>query len=206
MQTSWCSRGPRRGISHYDSFFVEPGPLPPHERTWRHPSELGPTSNDVDMTSSFGPHAKLLVAATGALAVMLIAAIVVTATPSRSEAPTALSATTTPVVAFSATSLARVETPRHTIATEQALLMISMSAIPNEIASAPKLSLDSPAVASHLPKSSESVIVQTDDVTYHCTWADVELLEMPDGTMVVDGDGDLVAHVDEGEVIALVED
>jgi hypothetical protein len=43
-------------------------------------------------------------------------------------------------------------------------------------------------------------------VTYHCTWADVGLLEMPDGTMVVDGDGDLVAHVDEGEVIALVED
>ena len=48
--------------------------------------------------------------------------------------------------------------------------------------------------------------MQTEDVTYHCTWADVELLEMPDGTMVVDDHGDLVAHVDEGQVIALVDD
>ncbi len=43
-------------------------------------------------------------------------------------------------------------------------------------------------------------------MTYHCTWADVELLEMPDGTMVADDHGDLVAHVDEGQVVALVED
>ena len=81
-----------------------------------------------------------------------------------------------------------------------------MSAIPNEIASTPQLSIGLAAVADRLPKSSEAVTVQTEDVTYHCTWADVELLEMPDGTMVVDDHGDLVAHVDEGEVIALVED
>jgi hypothetical protein len=157
------------------------------------------------MTSSFGPHTKMLAAASGALALMLIVAIVVTATPSASNAPTALSATTNPVVAFAATSLDRSESTRHTIAPAQALVMISMSAIPNEIASAPQLSIELPAVAARLPKASETVMIQTADVTYRCTWGDVELLEMPDGTMVADDRGALVAHVDEGEVVALVD-
>jgi hypothetical protein len=200
------ARGPHVHDEQYHSTFVEPGPLPPHERTWRHPSELGPTSGDVDATTSFGPHTKMLAAASGVLAFMLVVAIVVTATPDRSDAPTALSATTTPVVAFSSSTLRPAETPRHTIAPAQALLLVSLTAIPNEIASAPQLSQQLPAVADRLPKSSEAVMVQTADVTYHCTWADVALLEMPDGTMVVDGHGDLVAQVDEGEVVALVED
>lgn len=138
---------------------------------------------------------------------MLIVAIVVTATPNSSNAPTALSATTNPVIAFAANSLDRSESTRHTIAPAQALLMINMSAIPNEIASAPQLSIELPApVAARLPKASETVMIQTADVTYRCTWADVKLLEMPDGTMVADDRGALVAHVDEGEVVALVED
>ena len=39
----------------------------------------------------------MLAAASGALAIMMIVAIVVTVTPSQSEAPMALSATTTPI-------------------------------------------------------------------------------------------------------------
>jgi hypothetical protein len=185
---------------------VEPGPLPPHERAWRHPSELGPTSHDVDAASSLGPHAKMLAAASGALAVMLIVAIVVTATPSPSSAPTALSATTNPAVAFVASSVDKPAATRHTIAPAQALLMVSMSPVPNEIASAPELDVEGPTVAARLPKSSEAVMIQTSDVTYRCTWGDVEWLEMPDGTMVADDRGELVAHVDEGKIVALVED
>ena len=45
-------------------------------------------------------------------------------------------------------------------------------------------------------------MVQTDDVTYHCTWADVaEQLLAHDGAIVVDLDGALVAHVDDGELV-----
>ena len=61
-------------------------------------------------------------------------------------------------------------------------------------------------MADELPESSDDVMIQTADMTYHCTWGDVELLEMPDGTMVVDDQGELVAHVDDGEFIPLVEE
>ena len=153
------ARGPQPPAAQYDSTFVEPGPLPPHERTWRHPSELGPTFHDVDNSSAFGSHTKLLAAASGALAIMMIVAIVVTVTPSQSDAPLALSATTTRIVAFSATSLHQPPadeepTPRHTVAPAQALLLVSMSAIPNEIASTPQLSIELAAIADRLPKSS----------------------------------------------------
>jgi hypothetical protein len=187
---------------------VEPGPLPPHERTWRHPSELGPTASDVDAASSIGPHTKMLAAASGVLAMMLIVAIVVTATPNQSDAPIALSATTTPRVAFTSASASTetVKTPRHTIAPATALLLVSLSATPNQVAAAPQLSAALPAVADELPESSDDVMIQTADMTYHCTWADVKLLEMPDGTMVVDEQGQLVAHVDDGEFIPLVDE
>ncbi len=144
---------------------------------------------------------------------MMVVAIVVSATPSQSDAPTALSATTTPIVAFSATGLdgrKSVEVPsspltttRHTVSPADALLLIRMTAIPNEIASTPQFTEKAPAVAEQLPDSLDAVIVQTDDMTYHCTWGVVELLEMPDGTLILDDHGELVAHVDEGEFVAL---
>ena len=185
---------------------MEPGPLPPHERAWRHPSELGPTSHDVDGTASFGTFTKTLAAAASALAVMLIGAIVVTATPNSSDAPMMLSVTTNSVVSFAPTSVDRPESTRHSIAPVQAPLMVSMSAIPNEIASAPQLSIEALRVAARLPKPSEAVMIQTADVTYRCTWAEVESLEMPDGIMVADDDGNIVARVVDGEIVALAED
>jgi hypothetical protein len=155
----------------------------------------------------------MLAAASGALAIMLIVAIVVSATPSQSDAPTALSATTTPIVAFSATAFderpsvdvaaSTRTTTRHTVSPADALLLIRMTAIPNEIASAPQFTEKVPDVADHLPDPLDAVMVQTEDVTYHCTWGVVELLEMPDGTLILDDQGELVAHVDEGEFVAL---
>ena len=44
-------------------------------------------------------------------------------------------------------------------------------------------------------------MVQTDDLTYHCTWADVATAPAHDGAIVVDLDGALVAHVDDGELV-----
>jgi hypothetical protein len=180
---------------------------------------LGPTSADVEVSSSFGPHTKMLAAASGALAIVMIVAIVVSATPSPSDGPTALSATTAPIVAFSPAGLddlgdvATIDEPlvhrsttRNTVSVAQTLLLVSMTAIPNEIASAPAFIAKAPIVAEQLPGSRDAVVIQTDDVTYHCTWGVVELLEMPDGTMILDDQGELVAHVDEGEFIARADD
>ena len=92
------ARGQRRCAALYDLVLVEPGPLPPHERSWRHPSELGPTQVDID-DSSRSSHANVLALAGGTLAVLAVAALVVAMTPRTSSGPVALSATTTPITA-----------------------------------------------------------------------------------------------------------
>ena len=84
---------------------------------------------------------------------------------------------------------------------EPTLLLASLVAIPNEIAAAPQFTGNEPQVAEDPPTASQQVMVQTDDVTYHCTWADVAMLTVPDGAIVVDLDGALVAHVDDGELV-----
>jgi hypothetical protein len=186
---------------------VEPGPIPPHERTWRHPSELGPRAH-AEAPSGRANHTLALVGASGTLVVALIAVLVVVTSPRSGDESTTLSATTMPAfvtVSPTVTSPAalangdrdikRVPTPT--------LLLASLIAIPNEVASAPQSLTGKPHVAAALPKDEERVMVQTDEMTYHCTWADLPMLEMPDGSLVVDGDGSLVAEVDGGELIEL---
>jgi hypothetical protein len=196
-------------MAHYHSVFVEPGPLPPHERTWRHPSELGPTSADVVHSSSSSPHGKLLAIASGALAVAVITAIVVTATPRPSSQPTALSATTLPPFVTSPPTALRGSKAPSRIASAVKLaepnpVLASFTPIPNEIASSPLGAHDEPEIADELPETDDAVTVQTDDVTYHCQWDEIRWLDMPDGTIIVDTRGDLVAEVTDGELVALV--
>ena len=74
---------------------MERAPLPPHERTWRHPSELGPTA-PVAEGSRAAEHGLGTWLATGTLAVIVVAALVVTITPRKSAGPVALTSTTLP--------------------------------------------------------------------------------------------------------------
>jgi hypothetical protein len=200
----------------YDLAFVEHGPLPPHERTWRHPSELGPTKADVDA----GPSHHVAALALGTLAVVAVAGLVIAMTPRTSSSPIALSATTTPVSALrssdatttpvSAASPTRVatsnsaglSTPRIPIGA----LLTSFSAFPHAITSGPQLTLDGTGIATELPDVHDIVLVRTEAVTYQLPWGEVPFLDVPDGSVVFDRVGNLLAHVADGVLITLVDD
>lgn len=188
---------------------MEPGPLPPHERTWRHPSELGPSAGDA-VVASRSSHGLALVVASGTLVVALIAVLVVTTTPRSGEQGVTLSATTMPPFVSTApadsspAAMVNADTADETKRTPTpTLLLASLVAIPTQVASAPQFLTSVPDVADDLPRAGESVTVQTDHMTYHCTWADLALFEMPDGAIVVDTDGSLVAQIDGGELVEL---
>jgi hypothetical protein len=195
----------------YDLAFVEHGPLPPHERTWRHPSELGPTRADVETGSSN----HLAALAIGALAVVAVAGLVIAMTPRTSSSPIALSATTTPVSALRANDPSTATAPRVATAAAAGLptsripigaLLTSFSAFPHAVTSGPQLTLDGTDVATRLPDDHDIVLVHTEAVTYELPWGEVPFLRMPDGSVVFDGSGALLAHVAGGRLVMLVGD
>lgn len=190
----------------YDLVFVEPAPLPPHERTWRHPSELGPTKHDVDV----GSRSNLAVLIVGACAVLAVASLVVVATPRPTSNPLAITATTSPFVrAITAAPTAISAGARRAPAPAQptvGLLLSSFTAYPHAIASSEVADLDGTDVADELPDDSAMVLVRTDKVTYRVKWAQVPMLATPDGTVVFDLDGDVVARVSGGVLQRLVDD
>lgn len=194
----------------YDLVLVEPGPLPPHERSWRHPSELGPTRVDLD-DQSRRSHTNFVALAGGAMAVLAVATMVVAMTPRTSGGPVALIATTTPI----STRLI-VEPPTPTITGSSGAeavqvrpstaLLTSFAAFPHAVTSGPQLDLDGTDVAHESPRDDEMVFLRTEAVTYRLQWDEVRQLTVPDGSVVFDADGDLVARVSGGDLLSLVDD
>lgn len=80
---------------------MERGPLPPHERTWRHPSELAAEERALIVAEPSSRSARLLALTTGTLGLLAVGLLMITITPKRTESPIALSASTTPVEAAS---------------------------------------------------------------------------------------------------------
>lgn len=194
----------------YDLVFVEQGPLPPHERSWRHPSELGPTRLDVDDPAR-RPHASLLALAGGTMAVLAVATMVVAMTPRTSSGPVALSATTTPI-----TARAVVEPPTSQLAASQVAvprtlrpqtaLLTSFAAFPHAVTSGPQFVLDGVDVAEEPPADHDIVFLRTEAVTYQLPWGDARRLSVADGSVVFDDDGDLVARMSAGKLLSLIGD
>jgi hypothetical protein len=81
---------------------VDRAPLPPHERPWRHPSELGPPEHEPTSTSG-----RVLIVTTATLSLLLIGLLALSMTPGRGADPVAVEATTD----RSATPLAALEQP-----------------------------------------------------------------------------------------------
>jgi hypothetical protein len=161
---------------------------------------MGPSAADASLSHQRRPGLALVVT-TGTLVAVMVAVLVVATTPQSSGQTSSMSATTMP--AFVVTTPAAIvrsepQTQRVPVPT---LLLASLVAIPNEIAAAPQFTSDAAEVADEPPTASQPVVVHTDDVTYHCTWADVATLAVPDGAIVVDLDGALVAEVDHGELV-----
>ena len=86
-------------LLHYDLPFVEHGPIPPHERTWRHPSELAADERAALSAQPVSHSTRVFALTTGTVGLVAIALLVLTVTPSRSSSPVAVSASTTLVSA-----------------------------------------------------------------------------------------------------------
>jgi hypothetical protein len=84
---------------HYDLAFVEHGPLPPHERTWRHPSELAAEQHALARSQTTTSTTRMFAITSGTLGLLAVGLLMMAVTPSRSGSPVAISATTTPVSA-----------------------------------------------------------------------------------------------------------
>lgn len=152
----------------------------------------------------------------GAVAVMAVAVMIVAMTPRTSSGPVALSATTTPMLVrnpddTTPTAAAMVPTASGTVRTLQVrpgtnALVSSFAAFPHAVTPGPQLDVDGTPIADHLPGADDIVWVRTDAVTYRLPWDDAELMVAPDGSVVFDLDGELVAYVRQGELISLVGD
>jgi hypothetical protein len=65
---------------------VDRAPLPPHERPWRHPSELGPPTPEPTSTSG-----RVIIATTATLSLLLIGLLAISMTPGKDHPPQAVS-------------------------------------------------------------------------------------------------------------------
>lgn len=83
-------------LLHYDFVFVEPGPLPPHERTWRHPSEVAAEEHAILRAETAPTTSRFLAMATGTLGLVAVGLLMLAVTPRPAESPIAISVTTTP--------------------------------------------------------------------------------------------------------------
>ncbi len=196
---------------------MEPAPLPPHERRWRHPSELGPTADEIAADDAVTTSSvRVATIATGALTAALVATLVVTLAPRRPPAPTAMSATTLPaasvviqgdgIAALSQAADRRdaeVRVDRRSLAPSTPLALtgapLSVAATPLPAASADADVADDP------PEGAAIVIVLTSTHAYQVSWDEVGLVDAPDGSVVVTVDGELVAAFDGGELRVLVD-
>lgn len=99
MCAARCPQGPDIG---YDLAFVERGPVPPHERTWRHPSELA-AEERLELRAIVAPRTTRVTAlAAGTFGLLVVAALVLVITPTDLGAPIAIGASTTLADNFSA--------------------------------------------------------------------------------------------------------
>jgi hypothetical protein len=75
---------------------VERGPLPPHERTWRHPSELAAEQRAAAKAESAALGTRIFALTTGTVGLLAIGVLILTITPRRQDSPIAISATSSP--------------------------------------------------------------------------------------------------------------
>lgn len=145
------------------------------------------------------------------MAVMAVALMVVAMTPRSSPGPIALSATTTSIITRAAIEVPDRATPPVRRAQSLQLStsdtpLVSFSAFPHSVTQVQQLDLDGTAVADELPLADDVVLVRTEAVTYEMRWIHAQSMAAPDGSVVFDLDGELVAHVAAGVLVSLVDD
>ena len=83
-------------------------------------------------------------------------------------------------------------------------LLTSFVAFPHAVTPGPQLGLDGTDIADELPDGDEMVFVRTEAVTYRLRWDEAQFLAAPDGSVIFDAAGDLVAYVSDGILLDLV--
>lgn len=78
---------------------MERGPIPRHERTWRHPSELAAEEREALRAQAAAPSTRVFALTTGTLGLLAVGVLILTVTPRRQESPIAIIATTSPAAA-----------------------------------------------------------------------------------------------------------
>ena len=146
---------------------------------------------------------------------MLAAVMVVSLTPPKSNAPIAVSATTLPALTSqlrgSATQDAnQVATDRNDEQVRIGRIMMSrdnapaLVGSPNAVSAAPA-DPEALVVGQREPDDGERVYVLTTTHTYVVRWWQIDRVEAPDGSAVVNADGELLARFGDGEIDILVE-
>ncbi|MGH9134726.1 MAG: hypothetical protein ACRDZZ_12360 [Ilumatobacteraceae bacterium] len=75
---------------------MERAPLPPHERAWRHPSELAAADREALSAEQPIGTSRAIALVGGAAGMLAVALLVLTLAPRRTEAPVAVSSTSSP--------------------------------------------------------------------------------------------------------------
>ncbi len=75
---------------------MDRAPLPPHERAWRHPSELAAANREALSTDEPSGTSRAIALVGGAAGVLAIALLVMTLAPRRNDTPVAVSSTSNP--------------------------------------------------------------------------------------------------------------
>ena len=84
--------------------------------------------------------------------------------------------------------------------------MTSFVAFPHAVTPGPQLDVDGTDVAAEPPADDETVFVRTEAVTYRLRWDVAKTMNMSDGSVVFDAEGDLVARSSDGDLLSLVGD
>lgn len=84
------ARRPPARPRHYASTIVDQGPLPPHERTWRHPSELAADESAFVRADPGGRSTRVAAITAGTLGLLAVGVLALWVTPSRGAAPMAV--------------------------------------------------------------------------------------------------------------------
>lgn len=139
-----------------------------------------------------------LALATGAVAFVVVAVMVVAILPQQTADPL-VSATTAPVAAV------RVARSDATADSARARL-VSVTRIPNQVSSAGLPAPDDLPIADAVPEGDQPVIVLTDDFTYWVEWSALPRLDLPEESIIVDAGGALVGHVSDGDLVLAIDD
>ncbi|MBA3604712.1 MAG: hypothetical protein M3487_10915 [Actinomycetota bacterium] len=203
---------------------MDPSPLPPHERSWRHPSELGAPAHEPTTTGG-----RILILSTATFSLLLVGLLAISMTPDRAGTPEAVSSTESGVRAIPVSALTRVSLPMVTPVGNEGMGLTTLDALGADarwinarlpsgeivkgevVATSGDLALVElpPAIGTEGLDLAEDDPTPDDTVMVHAaepivvSVADINTLDVDEGTPVTDAAGRLVGLCTGDDVIHL---